>query len=216
MGVDISTGAEASNSVASIGDKLTNEKVLEYVSKVIRPEMFADLCVFLAKWFAGLSGGAFMIWEANGPGGNFGARVVELGYTNFYFRRNEQSLSQTETDVPGFWSNPQTKLTIMSNLRRAYVDNKFINHSIDSLEELRQFVHTKNSTVKHVRESSAIEESAKNANHGDMVTADALCWKGLCEIAELTPEAAPLVMPEHCVARRMLEHMRETAMAGRW
>ena len=75
---------------ASPSDCKTGEKVGEVATSTMRPDKIADLAVALCKLFAGSSErGAFLIWEAPGPGRNFGDRVIELGYNNVYLRHAE-------------------------------------------------------------------------------------------------------------------------------
>lgn len=78
VGGDVSAGTGSSNSTLCVWDEATAEKVAEYANPYIRPEALAYQAVALAQWF----GNALLIWEANGPGRQFGSRVVDLDYGN--------------------------------------------------------------------------------------------------------------------------------------
>ena len=51
IGVDIATGTGSSNSVISIGNCKTGEKVAEFVSSKTRPEELGNIAIALGKWF---------------------------------------------------------------------------------------------------------------------------------------------------------------------
>ena len=110
MGVDIATGTGASNSVISVGDCMTGEKVAELCTPNMRPDQLGKYAVALDKWFKGNDyGGAFMIWEAPGPGRNFGDVVLENGHRNIYYRTNETSVAKKQSIIPGWWPTKDEK-----------------------------------------------------------------------------------------------------------
>ena len=75
IGVDVATGTGSSNSVAVVATA-DGEKVAEFVTADMRPDVFAKHVVAMCKHFRGLSDtGAFLVWEANGPGRVFGDAV---------------------------------------------------------------------------------------------------------------------------------------------
>ena len=104
VGADVSAGTGASNSCLSGIDTILREKVFELASPYHRPEGFAKLAVALCKWFRGKDNGKtpFLIWESNGPGRQFGSRVIESGYSNVYYRRDDVSISGKTSDIPGW------------------------------------------------------------------------------------------------------------------
>ena len=75
VGCDIAAGTGASNSVLVVAHCVTGEKVLEYASSHTRPEEFAVFALAVCRW----AHNAYLIWEALGPGRQFGARLIELG-----------------------------------------------------------------------------------------------------------------------------------------
>lgn len=188
VAVDIAQGTGASNSAIVVGDRLTREKVAEFVSPRMRPDELACYAVALGKWFGGRSRsmgateGAYMIWEANGPGRGFGDRVIELGYRNVYYRRNDASITKKVSDVPGWYSSKQTKLAVLGEYRRALKDGDFINRSYEAVEECREFIFTPDGSVEHSGAVAGDDPSGARENHGDRPTADALLHKAMKEV----------------------------------
>lgn len=188
VGADISAGTGASNSSLAIVDKKTGEKVGEYTHARIRPEELAKVAVAICRWFKNPAGdGAYLIWEANGPGGQFGNAVVETGYRNIYWRRNEKSLSKKMSDTPGWYSNKENKLNLLGKYRRALASGDFINRSKQSLREAREYVFLPDGRVAHSRSATTIDPSGAKDNHGDRVIADAIANLGL-EMVSDKPE----------------------------
>ena len=179
IGVDIATGTGASNSAITIGDCLTGEKVGEYVDPKIRPDELGRLAVALGRWFKGMGKEAFMIWEAPGPGRNFGDVVMKAGYRNVYFRKNELALNSKTGNVPGWWPTKDEKRAVYGEYRRALNEAEFVNKSADSLRECKEIVYTDGGWVVHGRSMATPDPSGARENHGDRPTADALCWKGM-------------------------------------
>lgn len=200
-GADISTGTGASNSVLSMFDMRTKEQVLEFVDSRVRPEDFAVLAVATARWFKGIGREAAGIWEASGPGRNFGDRVMELGFSNLYFREQEQKLGKPTTDVPGWWPTKQNKADLYIEYRRAMNEGGVIIRSRDQIEECRQIVYTKDQQIVHGGSMNAVDPSGARDNHGDRPTAGALGVKLLGRKKGKTKESE-VVVPEGSLAWR--------------
>lgn len=199
LGVDISMGTGASNSCISVADARTREKVAEYVSSNIKPQALAKVAVAMARWFGAkpvqrrdiyaedaenrLVGGAFLIWESNGPGRLFGDKVLELGYRDIYYRRKEKSLGQRQTDIPGWAQTPESKLALLGDFRAALNDGSYVERSRWAVREAREYVFEPNGKVSHSRSVSTLDPTGARSNHGDLVMADALCWRGVKELA---------------------------------
>ncbi len=174
IGVDISAGTGASRSVISIADTQTGEKVAEFASNTVRPEELARQAVALARLF----NEAFLIWEANGPGRQFGAVVLELGYRNIYYREDEAKFPAKRSQVPGWWSTPQTKRVLLMDYGIALAKSTFINRSAEAIAECAEIVYMTDGTIGHARSVASLDPSGGGENHGDAVIADALCSKG--------------------------------------
>ena len=213
IGADISQGTGASSSVLSIGDTKTGEKVGRYKTNRMDPKEFGRLAVALAKYF----NNAFLIWEANGPGRGFGDGVIEAGYRNIYYRKNEFSLSKKQQDTPGWYSTAENKMSVLTEYRRALASGEFINRSRDAMDECAAYIYAAGNKVEHSGALAKQDMSNTGASHGDEVIADALCWKGMRRPAHKAAPAA--VVPKGCMMWRRLEHQRkqrekrETAMS---
>ncbi len=177
VGCDVATGTEDgggrgfSNSVLSVADAKTGEKVMEFATSGMVPDTFARLAVATCRWL----NNAYLAWEANGPGGLFGKEVVRLRYANLYFRRNERRLGGTPSDVPGWHSTRETKRSMLGQYRAALGNGRFVNHSHAAVQELKQYVYTLSGGVDHSRAERSEDATGARENHGDRVIADALC-----------------------------------------
>lgn len=179
VGVDVASGTGATNSVLSIVERRTGEKVAELATPHLSPDRMADLAVGVARWF----NDAFLIWEVNGPGGIFGQRVMDLGYRNVYYRTDEQSLVKTTKPIPGWHASNQSRRTLFGTYLQALSGRTFINRSRTALEELRQYVYLPNGSVANSIAQTNTDPSGAGQNHGDRVAADALACQGLRSVA---------------------------------
>ena len=109
-------GDESSNSVASVANRRTGEKVAEFTTSQMSPTEFARHVVALCRWFHG----AFLIWEDNGPGGEFGKEVRDLGYRNVFYREGEKSFDRKKTGTAGWWSGKEEKAATAGRLRLCF------------------------------------------------------------------------------------------------
>jgi hypothetical protein len=190
FGVDISAGTGSSNSCLAGYDSVTRMKVCEYTSPYIRPEAFAAACVAIMNWFRNKSSkNGFIIWESAGPGRQFGSRLIELGWSNYYLKRKEESLDKKVTNIPGFAPTKENKLIMMGDYRAALEGRRVVNTSKLALEETLEYVYDANGGVSHTRSLNRTDPSGALANHGDRVIADALAWKCFGEVGRKRPEA---------------------------
>jgi len=206
IGGDVSNGTGASNSALSIIDNKTGTKVGELVDAYMRPEDFAVYAVALGRWFHtefedGRTQNALLIWEANGPGRNFGARVLELGYDFIWYRRQEGTISKKVSDFPGWWSDANTKRELLTDYHLALKEGRFFNLSREALNELLEYVFAGN-TIEHSRALSSPDVSGARENHGDRVIADSLANWGRREYPEQPVTAAPDAPPDSFEGRR--------------
>ena len=181
IGVDISAGRGATNSCLTIGDNKTKEQIGQFAFSRIKPSAFAAYAVALCRWLKGPDGrGAYLIWEAPGPGMEFMDRVLELGYRNFFYRRQENAITKKISQVPGWWPTKDTKYALLGAYRRALIDGKYHVRSRPELEECRHYVFS-GGWVIHSGAVNTDDESGARENHGDRPTSSALCWKGMNE-----------------------------------
>jgi hypothetical protein len=197
LGADISAGTGSSNSALSAIDTLTNEKVLEFASPYVRPEEFGKLSVVVARWL----GEAFMIWEQSGPGRQYGDIVVEAGYGNIYFRRDEEKVVPKMTNIPGWVPTKDNKLAVIGEYRRALEMQTCVNRSEIALSDCLEYIFTAGGTVEHSRAANSIDPSGAKKNHGDRMIADALAWKG-CKSRRPSVTVAKPVTPSNSYGGR--------------
>lgn len=208
VGCDIATGKGgtlSTNSVASVTCNLTGEQVAEFADKNMTPEEFAEYAVAICRFFHG----AFLIWEDNGPGGQFGKKVDQLKYPYIYYRRsNEKSKANGKRHTPGWWSNASTKRELLSEFGEAVRKQKYLPRSKHVMEEAKGYVFDKGKIIhSHSKSSASPDDSETGDNHGDRVIAAALSLHGIKERPK-QPEDAPVQqnferMPRNCPAYRM-------------
>ena len=169
VGVDVATGSGSSNSTMSIWDTISVEKVGEYANSHIAPYEFARLAVATCRWL----NNAFLIYEANGPGGPFGKEVLTLGYPNIHYRRQEDSSRARATDRPGWYSTKETKQLLFSKFKKM-IEGPAIIRSRQTVMEARDYIYTPDSQIVHSKSLTTVDPTGARENHGDMVIADAL------------------------------------------
>lgn len=202
MGIDISTGTGASNSAIAVYDTKTYNKVASLINPHIGSHRLAGYAVALARWFVGQDGeGAHIIWEANGPGREFGPRVIDLGYRNFYYRVNEKSIDRKVSKLPGWWTGRENKSTLLREYGRALACGDLINRDTDAIREMGNFKYVTGGNVEHVKSISSQDPSGAKENHGDIVIADALAWWVMKEPRH-QEEPEPEI-PQYCLFNRM-------------
>ncbi len=179
IGADISQGTGNSNSCLSIVNGATGEKVGQYVNAHIDPKELAVMAAALGRIFQSETGqSARFIWENAGPGLSFGLMLLELGYTNVYYRRDEQTpWARPDNERPGFSPTPAAQLLLLQEYRAALANGRFLNRSREALEECLDFRYTSNGQVEHAKQRGGNDPSGARINHGDRVVADALAWK---------------------------------------
>lgn len=217
VGCDIATGTGATPSVMTIIGIETAEVVCEFASAHVSPEAFADIVLAHCYWFHD----AFLVWESNGPGGIFGKAVVENGYRNMYYKKNEQTLSKRVSDIPGWHSSRETKLTLLGNYRRGLQSRAFTNRSAESVDECFEYIYDQSGNVIHAKSaarSTAVDSTpAKTGdNHGDRVISAALAWKAYKDNAPVRRSDEPRVIPPSCFYQRRLKRRELQAVKDEW
>ena len=178
IGGDISTGCGTTNSVLSIVDAATGDKVGEYATPHLDAKDLGTIACALCWLFKDNDGnGALIAWEIPGPGQAFGQRIIELGYRNVYYRTSEGSLARAVSDMPGWTSTPINKRQLLMDYNSALKDRVFLNRSEAALEECLDFKYTSTGMIEHGREGSGEDPTGARQNHGDRVIADALANK---------------------------------------
>lgn len=182
MGIDLSRGeggAYTSNSVCSIIDLVTMEQVAEWATNTVDPASFADGCVALAYLFRG----AYMMWEHNGPGSVFSARMLELRYANVYYRAEKYARTKQLTGVRkvGWVSGPVSKNTVIEQFRRATMLGELTIRSSALLDECSEYIivpNTTNAEIRHNAAGRSEDDPNQGQQHGDRVIAMCVALEG--------------------------------------
>lgn len=178
LGVDNAAGVGRTPSCVCLLNARTGEQVGEYADAFVEPADLAPWAVALA-WLLKAADGdpAFLAWEALGPGLKFGARVVELGFRNVYWRTNDAKVVKQPTDTPGWFPSPQNQRLLLEDGRAALYSRRLVLHSELCLDETMDFKYTTQGGVKHGKSEASDDPSAARENHGDRVVAAFLAWK---------------------------------------
>jgi hypothetical protein len=180
MGCDISLGQGQSNSVCSIFDVDTREKVGSWVDSNTLPETFADTVYALGQWIGGMSGVPLLNFEANGIGQVFGKRIKALGYPLIFKTTTSKKGYKERLATIGWFNNPNTKLELLLSYNASLTATfhpslkakKFINYDQDAIREAEDYIFNGNQIIP----SQCVEDSGgAKMTHGDRVIADALC-----------------------------------------
>lgn len=217
LGIDISKGQGASNSVISIFCVETKEKVAEWVDAKTPPYDLARIACALALWVGGQRSLPLMIWEANGPGWDFGREVVQkYQYPRYYVDRVIGNIVEKRGKRYGWHSSKAKKEAVLGSYRRALAHGGFINHSERALDEALTYVYYATGGSDGIGPAS-LEEESDNARktHGDRVIADMLALEGSQEVPTATAPVS--VPPQRSFAgrKKMYERKRRQARQSR-
>lgn len=181
VGCDISGGTGQTNSCASAIDVETGEKVLEFATAHLRPDLFAMQVMAICLWLRDhASEGAMVIWEMQGPGAQFSRRLLEAGYRNIYYRSYADSVGgsfKKQATLPGWSPSPESKRVLMEEYKMALAAKQFVNRSVLALDECLSMIYLPTGTIEHSGTVGAADPTEARVNHGDRVVADALAWK---------------------------------------
>jgi hypothetical protein len=206
FGIDVSKGQGASNSVISVICAETREKIAEFADATVPPYELAFQAVAAALWFGGSRRGGrpLMIWEANGPGWDFGRVVVKtLQYPFYYTDKASGTVSENVGKRYGWHSNREKKEQLLGLLRRSYAHGAILNHSDLALDEALGYVYYDEGGIGPA-DLTKESESAK-LTHGDRVIADALALLGL-------EDSPKVVVTEVVPPGRSIGHRKRVAL----
>lgn len=175
MGIDLSKGQGASESVVSIKCKETGQKIAEWRCANTPPYDMVYTVIALALWVGGARPNRlpFTVWEDNGPGWDFGKIFVkELHYPFFYRRSTPGKITDKKTDKYGYHMSQQSKYELLSLYDERLAHGGYYNPSAKALEQAKQYIHFSDGGIGP---ACLIEENASaRKTHGDIVIADAL------------------------------------------
>jgi hypothetical protein len=184
VGADVAQGTGASNTVIAVFNRATGEKVGELASPWISPEQAGRLAVHIARWFHN----AFLIWEATGPGRNFGQAVMRARYSNVYYSRNEDQEDAAESRRPGWWPVSSAREAGLGRLKEAVMKHALIERSADTEIDYRGYMFG-NTGIYHERSQGGMDPSGAGTSHGDRVIANVVCLVAMQLMAAPTLEA---------------------------
>jgi hypothetical protein len=220
VAADISEGTGASFSCASIGCPRTGERIGEYSNPLLKPYEFARFCVALSRFLTGPSGTAFLIWEANGPGREFGDQVLtNLHYDRVYYRTAGAKITGSRSAFPGWWSTNEEKIMGFGAYRRAISDRTFMNRSKFAMKDCLKYVTNEDGVPEYKGLSANMNKIGQS--HGDIVISDMLLVKGMeeCRTAEADkPTEEPKVLPGSLMWRRqeMQKRLSSKSPGSNW
>jgi hypothetical protein len=196
LACDISAGTGASNSVMSIIDRSTCEKVAEFASAHVLPETFAEYAIATAKWF----NNAYLNWENNGPGSSFGVVVRRSNYENYH----------CEDGKAGGWnSRGQIRVDALSDYRKALKEGVFSNPSFEAINECREYINLPDGSVVHQAARHSEDPTGAKNNHGDRVMADVIALITYRELGGFNEEEQHEIVPMNDFGRRQMEYELE-------
>jgi hypothetical protein len=228
---DISRGTGASNSVATITDVNTSEIVGVYVNPFIDVTDFAELSVALCMWCGGGTRSAYLIWEANGPGDTFTARIRKIGYTFVYYKVNERAKQRKRAanKTYGWYSTTGingTKNDLLGMFDAAIGESLQVNvrfpqiiiHDIELIRELREYIFL-GDRIDVGLSSQSTESSGARYAHGDRVISAALVMLAMKEQPKAKIRQQQKVK-KHTMKGRMnkrtIERKKKKQQIGKW
>jgi len=185
MGVDVSTGTGASNSVITVFDRLTGEQVAEMCDPTVWTHDLASLACAMGRWFGGIDGEATMVFENAGPGLTFAQLCWKYGYRRFFMRRKEGQHSRPETDFIGVFTNKEEKVRQFNMLRMLLDQSRMLVRSSLALAECREIVYASDGKIEH-KGAQGLDPSGARLNHGDR--ASAMAFVAVSLVDGVTPK----------------------------
>ncbi len=215
LGIDVSKGQGASNSVISIKCRETGEKIAEWRDANTPAYELSRVAVAIAIWCGGKLPKRLplMKWEMNGPGWDFGRMVVkQFEYSHYYRKKTIGQIVNTETKKYGWHSDPNSKNELLMQYDRVMAHGGFINHSEFALEEAMYYIYFSDG---YIGPAGLVEEnSSARKTHGDTVIADALTLEE-GKVTILTSKPADIKPPRNSIGYRMQQKLKQRKQAGK-
>ena len=193
-GADVSagTGGEwSSYSALEVIDKKTGNHALEWRSNRLDPIQFAELAVWVCKWFWG----AYLVPEVNGPLGQLfiNKAVRDLKYGNV-FRQIKSQVGYRQTTEKIGYNNSDRGIELLKNMESALRKNRVQLNSTLALNECSRYF-MKNGKLVHSAAETTEDGAGMGLAHGDAAIALGCAVFGIDDIpitpaAEVKSEAA--------------------------
>lgn len=186
FGADVSagTGGEWSSYSALEGlDKKTGEQVFEWRSNRLDPIQFAELVVWVCKWFHG----AYLVPEINGPLGQLflNKAVRDLKYGNVY-RQTKQKVAYREATERIGYMNSDRGIELLKNMESKVRQNRVHLNSVIALNECSRYF-LKAGKLVHSAAETTEDGAGMGLAHGDAAIALGCAVFGIDEIP-ITPD----------------------------
>lgn len=213
FGIDVSGGTGSSNSVCTVRSQRHGRIVAKFWDAYTPPEAFAEQVAYAAIWFGGRKA-PYIVFEKNGPGMQFGRKLLSLSYSAIYYQRVDSTKTNDKTKRWGWHSSNQRKEMLIGEYREALKSGHTINPSNESLDEALDYVY--DDSGKMVPGTSRREEGGATATHGDHVVADALTVLGSADLPSETgaPEPKRVTGGSFADRRRMARRKRSREKAA--
>lgn len=164
-------GDKASNSVSSVVNLDSGQKVAEFCTHNLLPQDFAVYAVALCRFFHD----AKLIFEDTGPGAQFATRLRELRYWNCAKSfDNDAKVKRKQTENIGWHPSKESKRLLLDNYAYDLQNGFMENPSREALQEISEYERQTNGEIVHVKASKSLNPNTAGEAHGDRVIADAL------------------------------------------
>lgn len=167
---DVSFGTGASNSTIVVTDDKLGEKVGEWANANTLPHKMAEIAMEIGRFFKDAKGTpALLVWEANGPGRDFGKCIEDAGYENLWYENGRERSS-----FPGWSSTSEKKKLLLGEYKMAQMQGEYVDRSVESVSEQKNYVIMANGSFAYSDTRGIVDPSGANENHGDRLIATAL------------------------------------------
>ena len=116
-------------------------------------------------------------------------------------------------DKAGWWSTRDEKKNLLTQYKHALENGYVTNRSEQALNECLEYHFFPDGSVEHVAAKDILDPSGTNDNHGDIVIADALCYRGMSE--RVVKRDRPIVVPKGSFYDRMQNHLEKEQEKGK-
>jgi hypothetical protein len=175
MGVDVSAGAGASNSVISIFSRSLGHQVAEYVTSTDNAIELAQISKAIGILFGGIEDQALLNFDAQGQtGGAFRKEIKRIGYTNFYRRKTADTNRDKNKKQIGTGTTKGYGDLLMDVLEACNRGDATI-RSEACYSEFGEYVWVKGK-IEHGGAISGENDAEGRETHGDRAVAAALAW----------------------------------------
>lgn len=186
-GCDLAAGTGATPTCLSVYNAITGDKVLAYEDATIDQ---MDAGMLFAAILRMISDGQgvhpLVAWEIQ-YAMLFNKFIRQkAGYRPVWIKRDEDSLGRPRDagNKAGINSTKPAQLKFMDEYRKALYDQRITNWDEGALDETLFFVYSGSGVEYRGRNSGKVKsaESGASVHHGDIVVADALAYKMICEL----------------------------------